>query len=114
MKVQEYLFSLTNWSTPIGSSRGPMETPMNSVCPIYFAYRPSSSGISARQGGHHVPQKLTSTGLPRSADSLRGLLVFTSFNVKSGAREVVLGASLTGWLPTLTADIPPTPGELPS
>src|SRR5436190_5790288 len=102
MNVQEYLFSLTNWLTPAGSSRGPMETPTNSVWPLNFWYSFSSSGISARHGGHHVPQKFTSTGLPRKAESLRGWLVFTSFNWKSGASEPTLGASPTWEAPVLT------------
>src|SRR4051795_8273300 len=80
------------FSTPVGSSRGPIETPTNSTWPLYLSYIFCISGISARQGGHHVPQKLTNRGLP-SVVSLNGLPFVASFHSKSGALKPFFGAS---------------------
>ena len=74
----------------------------SSACP---AYASTMSGNSSRQGGHQVAQKLTSTGRPRSSESLTGSPSMVSRSI-SGA-----GSPTSGWPPTTTAstDAPGSP-----
>jgi hypothetical protein len=53
---------------------------------LYCSYDFSSAGVSARQGGHHVAQKLTTTILPRNSERVT-LFPSSVSRVKSGARK---------------------------
>src|SRR4051812_6251317 len=93
MKSQLYLLNCTNWATPSGSSRGPIETPRKFTLPALSSYSFCISGISARHGGHHVPQKLSSSGLPRIDSRVMVLPVLLSTHWKLGGSAPILGAS---------------------
>src|SRR5512138_2107278 len=64
---------------------------MTKPCSLYSRYIASSDCISARQGGHQVAHKLTSTACPRRSDNLTDS-PSSVFNSKSGARKPCCGA----------------------
>src|SRR3954447_14570699 len=57
------------------------------------SYAACVSGISARQGGHHEPQKLIQTGCPRYSDSVC-FVPSVSGTAKSGAIVPTAGSAL--------------------
>src|SRR5438046_52274 len=95
MKSQVYLFNWMNWLTFRGSSRGPIETPRNTTWSCTRLYISCMAGISARQGGHQVPQKLISKGLPCSDSRLIVFPVLGSFHWKLGGNAPTFGSSPT-------------------
>src|SRR5438067_2177612 len=64
------LRALTNGGTFLGSASSEIATSTKPAS-LWRRQRRSMAGISSRHGGHHVAQKLTSTTLPRWAESLK-------------------------------------------